>query len=52
VQTNKVVRAPARQVLQLAVAGFKNGIKAVRSFAKRKIPFWRGSQWQASRKEA
>jgi len=51
-QTNKVARAPARQVLQSAVAGFKNGIKAVRSFAKRKAPFWPGSQWPAVQKQA
>jgi hypothetical protein len=51
VQTNKVVMAPAQPVLQLAINGFKNCIKAVGSFTKRKISFWRGSQWQAIRKE-
>ncbi len=52
VQVNNVARAPARQVLQLAINSFKNCIKTVRSFAKRKIPFWRGSRWQIVQKQA
>jgi len=52
VSSNKVVRASSWQVLSSAINSFKNSIKAVGSFAKRKISFWRGSQWQVIRKEA